>query len=70
MTADARKALPTGAMTLPDGTLLIVGPSPDIPQWQRDGLARLGSSAASSTRDLRRRAARELRRQRKRESKA
>ena len=70
MTTDARKAPPAGATTLPDGTLLIVGPSPEVPQWQRDTMQRQGSTAASSTRELRRRVARELRRQQKRDRKA
>lgn len=67
MTAAVRMAPTVGVTILQDGTLLVIGPSTDIPQWQRDALARRQSTTASSSRELRRRAARELRRQAKRD---
>jgi hypothetical protein len=53
-----------------DGTLLLVGPSPEIRPWMRDTMARGQSTTALSTRAFRRSAARALKKANKRERRA
>jgi hypothetical protein len=67
MTTDIRRAPPIAMIALPDGTTVYTGPDFDIPQWWRDRLAREQSTTALSSRELRRRLQRELRRQAKHE---
>ena len=54
-------------ITLPNGLEVILGPGPEVADWQRHLATRKQDTTASPTRALRRRLERELRRQARRD---
>jgi hypothetical protein len=62
--------LDASVQTLYDGTVVVLGPSPEIAQWERNIAARMQTTTALSTRALRRKLERQLRRLNRRDGKS